>query len=115
MCLNLKLFFFRVSSLAYPNLLGKKGYVVVVVVVVEREMTKLPSADCTPIPIQSIRITPSPLQHSPGACSRGRAYRRPAPVTGAQALSGHPSARAQGLLAPPGVQASSVRPSAQGC
>jgi len=26
--------FFRVSSLAYPNLLGKKGYVVVVVVVV---------------------------------------------------------------------------------
>jgi len=25
-------FFFRVSSLAYPNLLGKKGYVVVVVV-----------------------------------------------------------------------------------
>ena len=27
-------FFFRVSSLAYPNLLGKKGYVVVVVVVV---------------------------------------------------------------------------------
>ena len=25
--------FFRVSSLAYPNLLGKKGYVVVVVVV----------------------------------------------------------------------------------
>jgi len=34
MCLNLELFFFRVSSLAYPNLLGKKGYVVVVVVVV---------------------------------------------------------------------------------
>jgi len=32
MCLNLELFFFRVSSLAYPNLLGKKGYVVVVVV-----------------------------------------------------------------------------------
>ena len=29
MCLNLELFFFRVSSLAYPNLLGKKGYVVV--------------------------------------------------------------------------------------
>ena len=27
-------YFFRVSSLAYPNLLGKKGYVVVVVVVV---------------------------------------------------------------------------------
>jgi len=26
--------FFRVSSLAYPNLFGKKGYVVVVVVVV---------------------------------------------------------------------------------
>jgi len=26
-------YFFRVSSLAYPNLLGKKGYVVVVVVV----------------------------------------------------------------------------------
>ena len=25
-------YFFRVSSLAYPNLLGKKGYVVVVVV-----------------------------------------------------------------------------------
>jgi len=24
--------FFRISSLAYPNLLGKKGYVVVVVV-----------------------------------------------------------------------------------
>jgi len=34
MCLNLELIFFRVSSLAYPNLLGKKGYVVVVVVVV---------------------------------------------------------------------------------
>ena len=34
MCLNLELFFFRVSSLAYPNLLGKKGYVVIVVVVV---------------------------------------------------------------------------------
>ena len=33
MCLNLELFFFRVSSLAYPNLLGKKGYVVVDVVV----------------------------------------------------------------------------------
>ena len=33
MCLNLELIFFRVSSLAYPNLLGKKGYVVVVVVV----------------------------------------------------------------------------------
>ena len=31
MCLNLELFF-RVSSLAYPNLLGKKGYVVIVVV-----------------------------------------------------------------------------------
>jgi len=30
MCLNLELIFFRVSSLAYPNLLGKKGYVVVV-------------------------------------------------------------------------------------
>ena len=29
-------YFFRVSSLAYPNLLGKKGYVVVVVVVVVR-------------------------------------------------------------------------------
>ena len=27
-------YFFRVSSLAYPNLLGKKGYVVVVVVIV---------------------------------------------------------------------------------
>ena len=37
MCLNLELFFFRVSSLAYPNLLGKKGYVVVVVVVVFKE------------------------------------------------------------------------------
>jgi len=33
MCLNLELYFFRVSSLAYPNLLGIKGYVVVVVVV----------------------------------------------------------------------------------
>ena len=33
MCLNLDIFFFRVSSLAYPNLLGKKGYVVVVVYV----------------------------------------------------------------------------------
>ena len=29
---SLKYNFFRVSSLAYPNLLGKKGYVVVVVV-----------------------------------------------------------------------------------
>ena len=43
-------------------------------------MTKLPSAHCTHIPIQSIRITPSPLQHSPGACSRDRAYRRPPPA-----------------------------------
>jgi len=34
MCLNHDLYFFWVSSLAYPNLLGKKGYVVVVVVVV---------------------------------------------------------------------------------
>jgi len=32
MCLNHDLYFFWVSSLAYPNLLGKKGYVVVVVV-----------------------------------------------------------------------------------
>jgi len=31
MCLNNELYFFGVSSLAYPNLLGKKGYVVVVV------------------------------------------------------------------------------------
>jgi len=30
-------FFFWVSSLAYPNLLGKKGYVVVVVVVVNKQ------------------------------------------------------------------------------
>ena len=30
-------YFFRVSSLAYPNLLGKKGYVVVVVVVGVKE------------------------------------------------------------------------------
>jgi len=92
-----------------------RAYCLFRLIVNEREMTKLPSADCTPIPIQSIRITPSPLQHSPGACSRGRAYLRPAPTTGAQAPSGHPSARAQGLLAPPDVQASSVRPSAQGC
>ena len=34
-------FFFRVSSLAYPNLLGKKGYVVVVVVVVVVVLTGL--------------------------------------------------------------------------
>jgi len=34
MCLNHDLYFFWVSSLVYPNLLGKKGYVVVVVVVV---------------------------------------------------------------------------------
>ena len=34
MCLNHDLYFFWVSSLAYPNLLGKKSYVVVVVVVV---------------------------------------------------------------------------------
>ena len=34
MCLNHDFYFFWVSSLAYPNLLGKKGYVVVVVVVV---------------------------------------------------------------------------------
>jgi len=33
MCLNRDLCFFWVSSLAYPNLLGKKGYVVVAVVV----------------------------------------------------------------------------------
>ena len=42
MCLNLELYFFRVSSLAYPNLLGKKGYVVVVVVVVVVIMMKIP-------------------------------------------------------------------------
>jgi len=35
MCLNHDLYFFWVSSLAYPNLLWKKGYVVVVVVVLE--------------------------------------------------------------------------------
>ena len=34
MWLNHDLYFFWVSSLAYPNLFGKKGYVVVVVVVV---------------------------------------------------------------------------------
>ena len=34
MCLNHNLYFFWISSLAYPNLLGKKGYVVVVVVIV---------------------------------------------------------------------------------
>ena len=34
MCQNLEPIFFRVSSLAYPNLLGKKDYVVVVVLVV---------------------------------------------------------------------------------
>ena len=34
MCLNHELYFFWVSSLSYPNLLGKKCYVVVVVVVV---------------------------------------------------------------------------------
>jgi len=34
MCLNRDLCFFWVSSLAHPNLLGKKDYVVVVVVVV---------------------------------------------------------------------------------
>ena len=34
MCLNHDIYFFWVSSLVYPNLLGKKGYVVVVVVVV---------------------------------------------------------------------------------
>ena len=54
-----------------------RAYYLFRLIVNEREMTKLPSADCTPIPIQSIRITPSPLQHSPGACSRDRAYRRP--------------------------------------
>ena len=31
MCLNLRTYFFRVSSLTYPNLLGKKSYVIVVV------------------------------------------------------------------------------------
>jgi hypothetical protein len=31
---------FRVSSLAYPNLLGTKGYVVVVVVVGREEFTR---------------------------------------------------------------------------
>ena len=31
MCLKHDLYFFWVSSLTYPNLLGKKGYVVVVV------------------------------------------------------------------------------------
>ena len=30
MCLNHDFYFFCVSSLVYPNLLGKKGYVVVV-------------------------------------------------------------------------------------
>jgi len=39
MCLNHDLYFFWVSSLAYPNLLGKKGYVVVVVVVVDLTFT----------------------------------------------------------------------------
>ena len=34
MCLNHDLYFFWVLYLAYPNLLGKKGYVAVVVVVV---------------------------------------------------------------------------------
>ena len=34
MCLNHDLYFFWVSSLAFPNLLRKKSYVVVVVVVV---------------------------------------------------------------------------------
>ena len=29
--IEFQIFFFRVSSLAYPNLLGKKGYVIVVV------------------------------------------------------------------------------------
>ena len=33
MCLNHDFYFFWVSSLAYPNLLGEKDYVVVVVVV----------------------------------------------------------------------------------
>jgi len=40
MCLNHDLYFFWVSSLAYPNLLGKKGYVVVVVVVVVVEYSE---------------------------------------------------------------------------
>jgi len=31
MCLNHDLYFFWVSSLAYPNLLGEKNYVVVVI------------------------------------------------------------------------------------
>jgi len=33
--------FFRVSSLAYPNLLGKKGYVVVVVVFIINPFSSL--------------------------------------------------------------------------
>ena len=35
LCLNLLNLFLSVSSLAYPNLLGKKGYVVVVVAAAE--------------------------------------------------------------------------------
>ena len=38
-------FIFRVSSLAYPNLLGKKGYVVVVVVVVVVFIVKFAAGD----------------------------------------------------------------------
>ena len=38
--MNHDLYFFWVSSLAYPNLLGKKGYVVVVVVVVVVEYSE---------------------------------------------------------------------------
>jgi len=41
MCLNRDLCFFWVSSLAHPNLLGKKDYVVVVVVVVVWDMVLL--------------------------------------------------------------------------
>ena len=44
MCLNFKLIFFRVSSLAYPNLLGKKGYVVVVVTLCTAHQPKSPNA-----------------------------------------------------------------------
>jgi len=47
MCLNHDLYFFWVSSLAYPNLLGKKGYVVVVVVVVVQAITKYRPVKCT--------------------------------------------------------------------
>ena len=43
MCLNHDLYFFWVSSLAYPNLLGKKCYVVVVVVVTSN-LNKVPWA-----------------------------------------------------------------------